>query len=85
MVYSVYYLGEGVIRLPVETGSRLEFLIPGTEVAGLQFPLVQGIIAISLVVAIHEFGHGVASAAEGIKPISTAFVLLFGLIPGTPL
>lgn len=82
MVYSFYYLGEGVIRLPVETNSRLGLLIPGTEVAGIKFPLVQGIIAVSLVVAIHEFGHGIASASEGIKPKSTAIVFLFGLIPG---
>jgi membrane-associated protease RseP (regulator of RpoE activity) len=54
------------------------FPIPGT---GIKLPLITGIIALFLVVAFHEFGHGVMSEAHKIKVKNTGFVL-FGPIPG---
>ncbi len=82
MIYSFYYLIQGVMMLKQESMPRLTPLIPGTSVGGITFPLVQGILTLGIVVLVHEFGHGIAAAAEGIGAKNVAFVLLLGFIPG---
>lgn len=82
MLYSVWYLFQGAILIRQETVARIAPILPGTTVGGIQLPLVQGLLALGAVIIVHEFGHGLASVADGIKPKGTAFVLLLGLIPG---
>ncbi len=82
MAYSFIYLAEGVIRLGEEEIPRLSIILPGQEFAGIEFPIVYWLIAISVAFIVHEGGHGIASSAEKIQPKNVALAMLLGVIPG---
>lgn len=82
MAYSFFYLVEGLLKLGQETLPRITLILPGQEVAGVTFPVINWIIAIGIALAVHEAGHGIASAAERVRPKNVALVMLFGIIPG---
>jgi membrane-associated protease RseP (regulator of RpoE activity) len=82
MVYSFIYLVEGVIQIQEEEIARLSVILPEQEVAGVTFPLIHWILAISITLIVHELGHGIASAAERVKPKNVALVMFLGIIPG---
>jgi len=58
-------------------------IIPGFKIAGtdIVIPLVQGLIALFITIAIHEFSHGILSRAYNIPVRKTGFVM-FGPFPG---
>lgn len=58
-------------------------VIPGVKVPGspIFVPFWYGIIALFIVILIHEFGHGIVARAHGIPIKSTGFVF-FGPLPG---
>jgi membrane-associated protease RseP (regulator of RpoE activity) len=58
-------------------------VLPGLSIPGSPFklPLFEGLIALLIVVAIHEFSHGVVSKAYKI-PIKSSGFVMFGPLPG---
>lgn len=58
-------------------------VLPGISIPGSPFklPLFEGLIALLVVVAIHEFSHGVVSKSYKI-PIKSSGFVMFGPIPG---
>ena len=57
-------------------------VIPGTHVAGVGiFPLVTGWVALSIIIIVHEFSHGVVARAYGLKVLSSGLAF-FGPIFG---
>ena len=58
-------------------------VLPGISIPGSPFklPLFEGLIALLVVVAIHEFAHGVVSKAYKI-PIKSSGFVMFGPLPG---
>ena len=58
-------------------------VLPGISIPGVDFklPLFEGLIALLIVVAIHEFSHGVVSKAYKI-PIKSSGFVMFGPLPG---
>ncbi|MFP4567804.1 MAG: site-2 protease family protein [Candidatus Woesearchaeota archaeon] len=58
-------------------------VLPGISIPGSPFtlPLFEGLIALLIVVAIHEFAHGVVSKAYKI-PIKSSGFVMFGPLPG---
>ncbi len=58
-------------------------VIPGVNIPGspLNVPLTYGLIAIAIVLVIHEFSHGILARAEGIK-IKSIGLLLLAVLPG---
>jgi membrane-associated protease RseP (regulator of RpoE activity) len=76
VIYSVYQLIYNPSAPPAFTPVFPGFQVPG----GPKIPLVQGLIALFVVVVIHEFAHGVISKLYKIKIKSSGFALL-GPIP----
>ncbi len=58
-------------------------LLPGVDVPGspVFIPIVSGIIALVLLMVVHEFGHGILARAEGVK-IKSIGVILAAILPG---
>jgi membrane-associated protease RseP (regulator of RpoE activity) len=58
-------------------------VLPGVSIPGspITLPLFEGIIALFIVVVVHEFTHGVISKAYKI-PIKSSGLVMFGPIPG---
>jgi len=61
----------------------MSLVIPGVQVPGspVFVPFWYGIIALFIVIVVHEFGHGIVARANGLKIKSTGLVL-FGPLPG---
>lgn len=49
-------------------------------VPGITLPLAEGLVAMAIVVAVHELAHGVLARIERI-PVSSSGLLLFGFLP----
>lgn len=63
-------------------GKSLEAAIPGASpiIPGINMPLFEGILALALLLFVHETAHGILSRIGKVK-LESAGVLLFGLIP----
>lgn len=61
----------------------MSLVIPGVQIPGspVFIPFWYGIIALFIVVVIHEFGHGIVSKAHGI-PIKSTGIVFFGPLIG---
>jgi membrane-associated protease RseP (regulator of RpoE activity) len=59
--------------------SQVAILIPGIEIPGSPFfvPFWYGIISLIILAFVHEFGHAIVAAAEGVKPKSDGFGFFF--------
>jgi len=80
--FSLYLFFQGLIvsgKAPVTIAP----VIPGVPIpdSPLQLPLIEGFLAIFVVVVIHEFSHGVVAAAHKLKVKSTGYIQ-FGPIAG---
>ena len=66
-----------------EVPSAVSPVIPGVRIPGAQIfvPFWYGIIALFIVIVIHELGHGLIAKAHGSKILNTGFVL-FLILPG---
>jgi len=69
----MFIAGDSTALAPVSPG--VSFIIPG-----LTIPLLEGIIALFVLLVVHEGSHGIAAILAKIKIKSTGF-LLFGFIP----
>ncbi|MFH1470514.1 MAG: M50 family metallopeptidase, partial [Candidatus Micrarchaeota archaeon] len=63
-------------------GASLSNAMPGASpvIPGINMPLVEGILALGLLLFIHELSHGILSRIGKIK-LESAGLLLYGLIP----
>lgn len=82
MLWLVWFSVQNLIYRP-EAPAAFTPILPGVDIPGSQisFPLIEPIIAIFVVVVIHEFAHGVVARRYDIDVNSSGFVL-FGPIPG---
>jgi membrane-associated protease RseP (regulator of RpoE activity) len=85
MLVMLYFIGLGTYQLLFVPTAPPMFspVIPGVSIPGspITLPLFEGIIALFIVVVIHEFTHGVISKAYRI-PITSSGLVMFGPIPG---
>ena len=84
----VYSLGTTIQSMFIIHGTSTQAtgvypVIPGVAIPGSPFtpPLVDGLIAIVIIIVFHEFAHGILARAEGIK-IKSIGLLMFAIIPG---
>ena len=58
-------------------------ILPGVDIPGspIFIPLGYGIIALAILMVVHEFGHGIISRVEGVK-IKSIGVLMLAILPG---
>ena len=78
MVYAI------VLSLQIMFNSpAVAIVLPGVDIPGspIFVPLGYGIIALAILMVVHEFGHGIISRVEGVK-IKSIGVLLFAILPG---
>lgn len=63
--------------------SAVSPVIPGVKIPGAQIfvPFWYGIIALFIVVVVHEFGHGIIAKSHGLK-IQNTGLILFLILPG---
>lgn len=85
MFVMLYFMLLGLYQLLFVHGAAPLFspVIPGIQIPGspIKLPLVEGLIALFVVVVIHEFSHGVVARAHKIKVKNSGFVM-FGPLPG---
>lgn len=85
MLFMMALLGVGLYQLFFDPSAPPMFapVLPGISIPGspIKLPLFEGLIALLVVVAIHEFSHGVVSKAYKI-PIKSSGFVMFGPIPG---
>lgn len=85
MFYISYVIVEGFVNLLINPNAPAVItpVIPGIKIPGapLFVPFWYGIISIFIVAAIHEFSHGVVSAAHKIK-VKNSGIVFFGPIIG---
>ena len=85
MIVIIGYLFYGLYQLMFvpEAGPVLTPVLPGVNIPGspLTFPLFKTLIAIFIVIVVHEAAHGLVGAAHKLK-IKSSGLFLFGPIPG---
>lgn len=82
-IYITYVLARNLFLLffKVEEASPVSLLIPGLTLSPTFNTLFFFTVSIVVILVSHEFSHGVAARAEGIKVKSTGLLLL-AIIPG---
>jgi membrane-associated protease RseP (regulator of RpoE activity) len=74
-------LTESAIKIVTKevTTAQIGLLIPGIRIPGSAFfvPFWYGIISLIIIAFVHEFGHAIVGAAEGVKPKNDGFGFLF--------
>lgn len=85
MIFVVGLIGVGVYQIIFvpEAPPMFSPVFPGISIPGspLKLPLFEGLIALLVVIVVHEFSHGVVSKAYKI-PIKSSGFVMFGPIPG---
>lgn len=84
MVLIVSMIVYGVYQLIFEPSAPAMFtpVIPGFNIpGGIYLPLVEGLLALFIVIVVHEFSHGMVSKVYNI-PIKSSGFVMFGPIPG---
>jgi membrane-associated protease RseP (regulator of RpoE activity) len=78
MVYTIIMSLQVMFQTPT-TG----LLLPGVDIPGspIYIPIFAGIIALILLMVVHEFGHGILARAQGVR-IKSIGVILLAILPG---
>ncbi|MFA0832892.1 MAG: site-2 protease family protein [Methanobacterium formicicum] len=58
-------------------------LLPGVDIPGspIYIPIFSGIVALALLMVVHEFGHGILARAQGVG-VKSIGVILVAILPG---
>lgn len=85
MFFIIYLVFFGLYQLLFRPDADPLFtpVLPGISIPGspITLPLVEGLIALFVVIVVHEFSHGVVSKAYKI-PIKSSGLVMLGPIPG---
>jgi len=78
MVYTIIISLEVMFQKPTTA-----LLLPGVDIPGspIFIPIFAGIIALILLMVVHEFGHGILARAQGVR-IKSIGVILLAILPG---
>lgn len=78
LCYNLYQL----ITVP-KTTAGVSLIVPGVQIPGSPFniPLVEGWLALFIIVAVHEFSHGVMARAHNLR-VKSSGIVFFGPILG---
>ncbi|OPX58381.1 MAG: Peptidase family M50 [Methanobacterium sp. PtaB.Bin024] len=78
MVYTIIMSLQYMFKAPAAA-----LLLPGVDIPGspVFIPLVSGIIALILLMVVHEFGHGILARVDGVR-IKSIGVILLAILPG---
>ncbi|AXV40194.1 site-2 protease family protein [Methanobacterium sp. BAmetb5] len=78
MVYTIILSLEVMFQKPTTA-----LLLPGVDIPGspIFIPIFAGIIALILLMVVHEFGHGILARAQGVG-IKSIGVILLAVLPG---
>ncbi len=78
MVYTILLSLEVIFQKPTTA-----LLLPGVDIPGspIFIPIFAGIIALILLMVVHEFGHGILARAQGVR-IKSIGVILLAILPG---
>lgn len=78
MVYTIILSLEVMFQKPTTA-----LLLPGVDIPGspIFIPIFAGIIALILLMVVHEFGHGILARAQGVG-IKSIGVILLAILPG---
>lgn len=86
MVYTIimsliYMIQAYMIQTPSAPAAAL--LLPGVDIPGspVFIPIVSGLIALVLLMVVHEFGHGILARVDGVR-IKSIGVILAAILPG---
>ncbi|AEH25225.1 site-2 protease family protein [Pyrococcus yayanosii] len=79
MIYVFYTLLTLAIKILRPKAEAMPGVVP--VIPGVTIPLWYGLIALAVVMVVHELSHGFVARAEGLRLKSVGFILLF-VIPG---
>lgn len=81
MIINVIYALIMLFEAPATPG--IAPVLPGVDVPGspVFVPVFAGIVAIIIVMVVHEFGHGILARVEGVS-IKSIGIVLFAILPG---
>lgn len=83
MIFMVYTTIISFIYLFQSPVAPAALLLPGVDIPGspVFIPVVSGLIALVLLVVVHEFGHGILARVDGVG-IKSIGVILATILPG---
>lgn len=78
MVYTIIMSLQYMFKAPAAA-----LLLPGVDIPGspIFIPIFAGIIALVLLMVVHEFGHGIMARVDGVR-IKSIGVILLAILPG---
>ncbi len=78
MVYLLILSLQYMLQAP-----QAALLLPGVDIPGspIYIPIFSGIVALALLMVVHEFGHGILARAQGVG-IKSIGVILVAILPG---
>lgn len=78
MVYTIIMSLQYMFKAPAAA-----LLLPGVDIPGspIFIPIIAGIIALVLLMVVHEFGHGIMARVDGVR-IKSIGVILLAILPG---
>nr|WP_319373738.1 site-2 protease family protein [uncultured Methanobacterium sp.] len=78
MVYLLILSLQYMLQAP-----QAALLLPGVDIPGspIYIPIFSGIVALALLMVVHEFGHGILARAQGVG-VKSIGVILLAILPG---
>lgn len=78
MVYLLILSLQYMLQAP-----QAALLLPGVDIPGspIYIPIFSGIVALALLMVVHEFGHGILARAQGVG-VKSIGVILVAILPG---
>jgi len=78
MVYLLILSLQYMLKAP-----QAALLLPGVDIPGspIYIPIFSGIVALALLMVVHEFGHGILARAQGVG-VKSIGVILVAILPG---
>ncbi|MFH0818365.1 MAG: M50 family metallopeptidase [Candidatus Micrarchaeota archaeon] len=82
LVLNTYSILATLFSVLLSSGAKLSDAMPGASpiIPGINMPLAEGLIALGILLFIHELSHGILSRIGKVK-LESAGLLLYGIIP----